>query len=111
MNSQNPLAVYLDRLSDFDWTCADPRPKYKAAGTDGVQYSSFYCEGLLYGVPRAIFLSAHRGRVMLIGETKDASLDEFVQMLKSEQDPAFAMSEPVAVSGRQKSLFGVDSDE
>lgn len=110
IDSANPLAVHLDLLSDRGWTCETPRHRFSIAGTDKKQYSCVCCEGLLFGVPRAIFLSANCGRVMLIGETKDVPFDEFLKWLGLDDDPAFASSEPVALRGRQKSLFGGDDD-
>jgi|GEM_PF-5803113 len=99
-DSANPLAVHLDMLEERGWTCEQPRFRHPITGTDKRQYRSVYCEGLLFGVPRAIFLAVDCSRVMLIGEQRDVTFAEFLQLLTLDADPELAI-----VADRQRSLF------
>lgn len=102
-DSANPLMVHLDLLVQRGWTCEQPRYRHTITGTDKRLYRCVYCEGLLFGVPRAIFLSVDCGRVMLIGEQRDVTFEEFLTLLTLHADPELA--ELAAATDRQRSLF------
>ena len=97
------FAKNLKRLEAFGWICEAPSQSGMITGTDKKLYRCAWCEGLLFGVPRAIYLSVDCGLVMLIGELKDVPFERFIEMLGMEQDPDFV--KPVEVVDRQKSLF------
>jgi len=103
--SKTSLAVFLETLSQHGWKCEHPGRRNTAAGTDGKRYLCVWCDGLLFDVPRSVYLSVDCGRVLLIGESVDLSFDECLAMLGMDEDPALAQPVASAETNRQKSLF------
>ena len=105
MGSDSTLTKNLKRLEEFGWVCKHPTGFGTIAATDKQFHKCVWCDGLLFGVPRSIYLSVETGLVMLIGELKDVPFERFIELLGMDQDPDDVKPVAVSVPDRQKSLF------
>lgn len=103
LQTSKALHQRLEELAKHGWACESPKQFATIEGTDKEFYRCVWCDGLLFGVPRSIYLSIDCGRVMLIGEKKDVAFERFIEFLGMDQDPDDV--KPVEVVDRQKSLF------
>ena len=76
-----PNESRLRTIAQFGWSCEYPAATHPIQGIDKKHRDCVWCEGMLYGVSRAIYLGVEDGHVMLIGEMRDVSFSEFVGML------------------------------
>lgn len=105
MASESTLQNNLKRLEEFGWVCKHLNGFAMIAATDKKFRKCVWCDGMLFGVPRSIYLSVDCGLVLMIGELKDVPFERFVELLGMEQDPDDVRRVLVTAPDRQKSLF------
>jgi hypothetical protein len=99
------VKTHSDRLAALHqrgWACEHPNHIHNPVANDGTHHGAVYLEGLIHGVPQAIFLSIGTGLVMVL-RGDDYAFDMFLKYVDS-QPPG------VQVAKGQRGLFG-DEDE
>jgi hypothetical protein len=107
-DTANPLAVFLDTLSEHGWRCEHPTKTMTVAGNDGRMRRVVVIEGKLWNVPQMAYLCRETGYVMIMGTGHDAGFAKFLEWLKSPCEPKPEPVKSKVLTG-QKSLFGDDA--
>lgn len=96
----------LNVLNEFGWHCSDAEKAMAVRCTQMQVRQCVWCDGLLFGVPRSVYLDVISGHVLLIGELRDVEWDAFLEWLRTGVDPdATPVQATHAVVPSQRSLF------
>jgi hypothetical protein len=107
-DTANPLAVFLNTLSEYGWVCKHPGKINTVAGLDGRMRRVVVIEGKLWNVDQMAYLCKETGYVMIMGTGHDVALGNFMRWLKSPSEPQPEPAKRNVLPG-QKSLFGDES--
>jgi hypothetical protein len=92
----------LAALQQRGWDCKHPDYAHNPVANDGSHHRSVYLEGLIHGVPQAIFLSINTGLVMVL-RGDDYAFDVFIEYVDGKPPG-------VQVAKGQRGLFGEDDE-